>query len=456
MPSFVENVNKVATNLTTEFINGVVAVSGSLPEVHTVASNINDINSVVDTVIPNLPEILLADDNAVIATTQAGIATTQASIATTKADEASTSAAAALVSEQNAVSLLDQFDDRYLGSKVSDPLADNDGNVLLDGALYWNTTTSQMMVYDLGNLVWLPALTLSANSEATLINKTIDDISNTVGADHVHYKCRNTSGTTIPRGVVVTAQGTQSDTDYIEIVPVTDPQTQIALGITHTELSNNGTGLVINTGVVDSTNTSTWAVGTILYPNSTGGLTSTKPTAGRYQACAVVLRQHSNQGTLLCEFTEPKYIASTTQAGYVQLDTTPTDGSINGVTSNGVFDALSTKADKDVTSGAVFLGSGTTLQRPTLLSTARAMWYNTDLNKFEGWNGTQWVGVGGGATGGGADTVFVETSYTVTQDYTITAGKSAITVGDASGNVTINDGVTVTIPDNSVWVIQGA
>jgi collagen type I alpha len=115
-------------------------------------------------------------------------------------------------------------------------------------------------------------------------------------------------------------------------------------------------------------------------------------------------------------------------------------------------------AQKDTTTGVVFLGSGTTLQRPTLLSTARAMWYNTDLSAFEGWNGTTWgtIGGGGGATGGGTDAVFVETSYTVTQDYTITADKSAITVGDANGNVTINDGITITIPDGASWVVVGA
>ena len=79
---------------------------------------------------------------------------------------------------------------------------------------------------------------------------------------------------------------------------------------------------------------------------------------------------------------------------------------------------------------------------------------NTTLGVVETWNGSNWVLVGGGATGGGGDTVFVETSYTVTQDYTITAGKSAITVGDANGDVHLNAGVEVTFADtNSRWVI---
>jgi hypothetical protein len=205
--------------------------------------------------------------------------------------------------------LLDQFDDRYLGSKATAPAVDNDGVALLVGALYWNSTENQMWVWSGG--VWVAALTLSPTSVSTLTNKTIDNISNKIGANHVHYEARNNSGTTIARGTVVYAQGTQSGTDYIEIAPITNPQTQVAIGIAHASISNNGTGLVLNTGVEANLNTSAWPVGTILYPNTAGWLTSTKPASGVYQMCAYVMRQHSTQGTLLCEFTAPVgYVSS--------------------------------------------------------------------------------------------------------------------------------------------------
>ena len=114
---------------------------------------------------------------------------------------------------------------------------------------------------------------------------------------------------------------------------------------------------------------------------------------------------------------------------------------------------------KDSDTGAAYIPSGTTAQRPVTPASGY-MRFNTTLSSAEVWNGTMWTPVGsatgGGATGGGADTVFVETSYTVTQNYTLTAGKSAITVGDADGNVTIQDGVTVTIPDGASWAIVGA
>jgi hypothetical protein len=59
----------------------------------------------------------------------------------------------------------------------------------------------------------------------------------------------------------------------------------------------------------------------------------------------------------------------------------------------------------------------------------------------------------GGAIGGGTDQVFNENSYVITTNYTIPAGKSAITVGDSNGNVTINSGVTVTLSAGSRWVV---
>jgi hypothetical protein len=56
---------------------------------------------------------------------------------------------------------------------------------------------------------------------------------------------------------------------------------------------------------------------------------------------------------------------------------------------------------------------------------------------------------GGGATGGGSDKVFYENDTTITTNYTITTNKNAMTAGP----VTINSGITVTVPSGSVWSI---
>jgi hypothetical protein len=63
--------------------------------------------------------------------------------------------AAAEAAQTAAEAAYDSFDDRYLGAKASAPTVDNDSNTLLDGALYFNTTSNDMWVYDLGNTVWV-------------------------------------------------------------------------------------------------------------------------------------------------------------------------------------------------------------------------------------------------------------------------------------------------------------
>ena len=75
--------------------------------------------------------------------------------------------------------------------------------------------------------------------------------------------------------------------------------------------------------------------------------------------------------------------------------------------------------------------------------------YNSSNSEFEGYNGAAWGQLGGGATGGGNDKVFVENSQIVTTSYTITSGKNAMSTGD----ITINSGVTVTVPTGSRYVI---
>ena len=63
-------------------------------------------------------------------------------------------AASAAASAASAAASYDSFDDRYLGAKASAPSTDNDGNALAAGALYWNTTTGAMQVWDAGTSAW--------------------------------------------------------------------------------------------------------------------------------------------------------------------------------------------------------------------------------------------------------------------------------------------------------------
>ena len=105
------------------------------------------------------------------ATASATSATASASSATAGASSATASASSATAAASSATAAAasyDSFDDRYLGVKSADVNVDNDGNTLLDGALYFNTTNDVMMVYDLGNTTW--NRTTPTTSDQTKIN----------------------------------------------------------------------------------------------------------------------------------------------------------------------------------------------------------------------------------------------------------------------------------------------
>jgi hypothetical protein len=56
-----------------------------------------------------------------------------------------------------------------------------------------------------------------------------------------------------------------------------------------------------------------------------------------------------------------------------------------------------------------------------------------------------WATVASGPT----NDVFTEYAQTVSSDYTITASKNALTLGD----ITVNSGITVTVPSGARWYV---
>jgi len=89
-----------------------------------------------------------ASTSASNASTSETNAASSATTATTQATNAATSATAAQTAQAAAELAYDNFDDRYLGPKASDPATDNDGDALIDGALYFNTTGNVLKYWD--------------------------------------------------------------------------------------------------------------------------------------------------------------------------------------------------------------------------------------------------------------------------------------------------------------------
>jgi hypothetical protein len=88
-----------------------------------------------------------AATSATASATSATASATSATASANSATAAATSATNAATSETNAAASFDSFDDRYLGAKSSDPSVDNDGNALLTGALYFNSSDNVMKNY---------------------------------------------------------------------------------------------------------------------------------------------------------------------------------------------------------------------------------------------------------------------------------------------------------------------
>jgi hypothetical protein len=100
---------------------------------------------------------------------------------------------------------LDSFDDRYLGQKTSDPTLDNDGDALVAGALYFNTTDEIMKVYD-GSL-WVAAY--ASLSGAMFGANNLSDVAS--ASDSRNNLGLGTAATTASTDYATAAQGALSD-----------------------------------------------------------------------------------------------------------------------------------------------------------------------------------------------------------------------------------------------------
>jgi len=103
------------------------------------------------------------------ATTSGNSATTSGNSATTSGNSATASANSATASANSATASaasFDSFDDRYLGAKSSNPSTDNDGNSLITGAIYFNSSSNQ--IFSWTGSAWIAIKPTS--SEQTNIN----------------------------------------------------------------------------------------------------------------------------------------------------------------------------------------------------------------------------------------------------------------------------------------------
>jgi hypothetical protein len=105
-------------------------------------------------------------------------ADTSATNAASSANTANVAKAAAEAARDQALAAFDNFDDKYLGEKASNPTLDNDGNPLVVGALYFNTALQGMRVYT--GTAWVAAY--MSGDGYLLASNNLSELTNVVTA----------------------------------------------------------------------------------------------------------------------------------------------------------------------------------------------------------------------------------------------------------------------------------
>ncbi len=182
----------------TKAFNLIGALQGFVTQANTVAEEVNinaaNASSSAETVVAK----------AVEASASAAAALANKIAAETSEANAAASSVSAANNAAAIAAALDNFDDRYLGPKADDPALDNDGNALVEGALYSNTTTKRMRIYFLA-YGWVDA---SSASVATLV--TYEFVATT--AAQTSFSGNDSNGILLSYTVgaeVVLAQGTK-------------------------------------------------------------------------------------------------------------------------------------------------------------------------------------------------------------------------------------------------------
>jgi len=207
-----------------------------------------------------------ASNSASSASTYASNASTSATNAATSATNASTAQTAAEAARDATLAAYDQFDDRYLGSKTSDPSVDNDGNALVAGSLYYNSSSQIMKLYT--GSAWVAAYVSGSGYLAAASNLSDVSSASTSRSNLGLGNVDNTSDATKNAATVTLTNKT------IEAGTFTNGYTE------ETATANTSTAYTIDL-----------ANGTVQILTLTGNCTFTFPTAAAGKSFILLLKQ---------------------------------------------------------------------------------------------------------------------------------------------------------------------
>jgi hypothetical protein len=431
------NAETAETNAETAATNAASSASAA----STSATNASNSASAASTSATN------ASNSASAASTSATNASNSASAASTSASNASTSASNAATSETNAanaqtaaetardqtLTAYDNFDDRYLGSKTSDPTLDNDGNALVAGSLYFNSVSGAMKVYT--GSAWVDAY----SSGTTFLTKAnnLSDLTNTstartnlgvaIGTDVLSPSGSGASLTSL------NASNISSGTLDAGRLPAFSGDASSSAGSSSLTLAtvNSNTGSFGSSTAVP-----------VITVNGKGLITavSTASVSGSISVTGGDLTMSGNTGTAITNATLATVNSNTGSFGSstaVPVITVNGKGLITAISTSSVQGGAALSNDTSTASDLYPMFAAATSGTPTTVYTSNAkLLYKPSTGELKA---SQLVATNG----------IIANSATIAADYTIASGQNAM----STGAVTVNSGVTVTVSSGSRWVV---
>lgn len=169
----------------------------------------------------------------------------------------------------------------------------------------------------------------------------------------LQWNVRNATGTTIPNGTAVYANGTVGASGRITIAPyVADGSipTKYYLGITTEDILAGEDGKVTAFGKIRDLDTSAYAEGAVLYvsPTTAGALTATEPSTPNFvMPTAFVITSHASVGTIAVRVPT---VHSSKEANF--------DNAGTGLSATNAEDAIKElEAEKASLAGSTFTGA---------------------------------------------------------------------------------------------------
>ena len=293
----------------------------------------------------------------------------------------------------------------------------------------WGTTTNNNFSIALSEAITGTADVAFSSADVTLT------LTNTNAAQTARNLRLNLTGTSGGARNLILGSGCQIEKFYLINNTLADAVTVKNTTGTGVAVPAATAMLVFNNGT-DVVNPLTYFTGTLVSSSATisGGTINNTAIGGSTAAAG--------------SFTSLAASGNTALTGDLSVNGNTTLGNASGDTI--LLNAATATIPNNLTfsgTGTIRLPNGTTAERPS--PTAGMIRYNTTEASFEGYAAGAWGSIGGGATGAGGDQVFYENELTVTASYTLTTARNAM----STGPITIDSGVTVTVPTGQRWVI---